>query len=268
MVSGYWVIRTYVAGAIVEKTKYWLPGQKPTRSNKRLKTEIKKQEQNAKQSERILARVLNANFQEGVLLGLDYDDENYNKIFGALETREEILEEAEHQAQLCLRRVRREADKLGIDVKAVIVTSDMDGETGELKRVHHHVVLNHEAVFLFQKKWRKSKRVDYKFLNSEKDRTALAHYLMAQVYKRENAKAYTCTRNLVHPEGKDRIAISSARMTVPKGAVLLFASEYALGINQYIRYYDPERDENYDTDKDNRQREDRGGNKNKRARGV
>lgn len=253
--EGYWVIRTYIAGAIVEKTKYWLPGEKPTRSKRKLKTEVKKQEQNGKYVERRLARVLNANFKTGVLIGLDYDEKNYNRLFGEFETREDKLKAAEHQSQLCLRRVRREADKLGIEVKAVIVTSDMDGKTGEEKRVHHHIVVNSEAAHLFEKKWKKSRGVNIKYLDSQRDRTALAHYLIAQVYKREDAKAYTCTRNLIHPEGIDRIAISNARMTVPKGGVLLFASEYALGVNQYIRYYDPKRDERYDTDTDNRQRE-------------
>lgn len=265
MGRGYWVIRTYIAGAIVEKTKYWLPGEKPTRSKRKLKTEIKKQEQNTKQAERALARVLNANYKTGVLIGLDYDDKSYDAFFGSLTSREEIYKEAVHRAQLCLRRVRREADKLGIEVKAVIVTSDMDGKTGEEKRVHHHIVVNSEAAFLFEKKWIKRQCVNFKPLDSQRDRTALAHYLIAQVYKYEGIKAYTCTRNLIHPEGIDRIAISNARMTVPKGGVLLFASEYAIGVNQYIRYYDPKRDEKFDRDTDNRQRGDTGGNKNKGA---
>jgi hypothetical protein len=34
MTEGYWVIRTYTAGAVGEKIKYWVPGEKPTRSQR------------------------------------------------------------------------------------------------------------------------------------------------------------------------------------------------------------------------------------------
>ena len=34
MAEGYWVIRSYQAGMIGEKIKYWVPGKKPSKSER------------------------------------------------------------------------------------------------------------------------------------------------------------------------------------------------------------------------------------------
>ena len=33
--NGYWVVRTYEAGAVGEKTKFWVPGERPSKSGRR-----------------------------------------------------------------------------------------------------------------------------------------------------------------------------------------------------------------------------------------
>ena len=152
--NGYWVIRTYTSGSVGEKIKYWVSGVKPVRSSRRMSSDVNKLEKNEKQSEKNLARILNTNFgaQGGVLVGLDYSDEAYSKLFLSCKNREEVNEEAKHQVSLCLRRVQRVAKERGIEVKAVIVTADRDGETQEEVRVHHHIVVNKEAAELFGEK--------------------------------------------------------------------------------------------------------------------
>ena len=40
MAQGYWVVRTYEAGNVGEKTKFWIPGDRPSRSHKKEKSEI------------------------------------------------------------------------------------------------------------------------------------------------------------------------------------------------------------------------------------
>lgn len=251
MGKGYWAIRTYISGSVGEKIKFWVPGEKPTKSKKKIAADIRKQEQNEKQSERNLARILNANFSAGdVLLGLDYDEKSFESLCIRAGVkpyakrisearRDNLILAAEEEFSLCLRRVQRLAKKKGIEVKVVCVTSDMDGETGELKRVHHHVVVNREAAKLFQEKWGKCKHVDFERLKNEPDRTGLAHYLMAQRKHIADAKAYQTTRNLIRPKGKDRVAINSSELKVPHGAVLLHRSEYSFGFSQYIRYFIP-----------------------------
>ena len=239
MKNGYWVIRTYVAGNIGEKIKYWVSGSKPVRGKRRMQSDINRLEKNEKQSEKNLARILNTNFgiQGGVLVGLDYSDRAYKKLFGACRDRQEICEAAKHQASLCLRRVQREAKKRGIEVKAVIVTADLDGETKEEVRVHHHIVVNREAAELFGEKWKHSESVDYEYLYSDqKDRTPLAHYLMEQVSHVPGGKAYITTRNLEKAKCIDRIAKNGAEIALPKNCELIYRSAHARGLSQSLRY--------------------------------
>ncbi len=237
MQNGYWVIRTYISGSVGEKIKYWVPGQKPIKSKRGIKRAVNSVEKNEKASEKNLARILNTNFGEGgVLVGLDYSDEAYNKIFAECTTGEEIMVTAEHQLSLCLRRVQREASKLGIDVKAVMVTADMDGETKRAVRVHHHIVVNEEAAELFGKKWKNGKRADYEYLHTQKDRTPLAHYLMEQRSHIYHGKAYVTTRNLERAKCIDRIAKNGSEIALPKNSELLYRSAHVMGLNQYLRY--------------------------------
>ena len=79
--EGYWVIRTYEAGAVGEKIKYWVPGQRPTKSSRKLKSDILKVQQNEASAEKRVARLIHANFScRDLLLGLDYDGAGYEKI--------------------------------------------------------------------------------------------------------------------------------------------------------------------------------------------
>lgn len=247
MRQGYWVIRTYISGSVGEKTKFWIPGERPERSMRKEKSEIKKQEQNEYSSVKNLARLLNANYRSGdVLLGLDYNAKAYKKIEAdgkkaktAAEKAECELLAAEKEAKLCLRRVKRELGKEGEKLKFVLVTSDMDGDTGEVVRVHHHLVIPASAVECFVKKWKKQGTVDYEYLKQQDDYTPVAEYLLKQVRHRPDAKKWTASRNLIRPQPKDRIALSGAELKPPPAAKLLFRSEYRPGFPQYIRYAIP-----------------------------
>lgn len=142
--NGYWVVRTYEAGAVGEKTKFWVPGERPSKSGRREKQELRKQEQNEQSAEKSMARLLNANFHQGdLLLGLDYSEEGMQRILswarekglpvdGSEEERmDAVREAAEHELRLVLRRVNREMAKAGVALRYVAITSDMDGDTGE-----------------------------------------------------------------------------------------------------------------------------------------
>lgn len=250
MRDGYWVVRTYEAGAVGEKTKFWIPGKRPSGKSKRNeKAEIKKQEQNEYSALKQCARLLNANFHEGdVLLGLDYSEQGMKRILAPLASTEEwnladdeqrrelVYQAAEHAMVLYLRRLKRELKKDGIELKAISTTSDMDGDTGELVRVHHHLVVNAEAKEKLVEKW-KLGGVDIKPLSNQGDYTAIAEYLLKQVRRRADAKKYTGTRNLIRPQPKDRVAMSDAPLRVPQGGTLIFCAEYRKNAPQYIRYF-------------------------------
>lgn len=249
MKEGYWVVRTYAAGTVGDKTKFWVQGARPSSRNRRKeKSEIKKQEQNEYSAVKASARVLNLNFREGdFLLGLDYSEEGMKKLEGGLpeglgeeERQDRLRGAAAHELQLCLRRVQRIMDKEGVELKYHLgITSDMDGESGELVRVHHHIIVNREAREYFVKKWPLG-GVDWSPLSSQPDYTPIAEYLLKQVRRIKDAKKYTSSRNLIRPQPKDRVVAGGAELRVPKGAMLLVRSEFRPGRPQYIRYILPE----------------------------
>ncbi len=264
MKKGYWVIRTYQSGAIGEKTKYWVSGEKPSRSKRVVSAEVNRLEKNETLAVRSAARVLNANFSQGdILLGLDYSEEGLLKVHNAEckvqndnpstaeavplplgkggdvyadeYERYEVYLRAEHQMKLCLRRVKRECEKLGIELKYFAATSDMSSKTGEPVRVHHHLVINREALEIFEKKWGLG-GVHHSVLDSNPDRTAIAEYILKQVRKIKDARSYVTSRNLVRPVPKDRIAVNDSELRVPAKAVILHRGEFKPGRPQYVRY--------------------------------
>ena len=81
MANGYWVIRTYTAGAVGEKIKYWVPGEKPTKSERKIKSDIKQVQRNEANAEKALARLIHANFTpRDYLLQFSYTEEALEKL--------------------------------------------------------------------------------------------------------------------------------------------------------------------------------------------
>jgi len=252
-VGGYWVIRSYTAGAVGEKTKFWVQGARPGRSSRREKTELRKQEQNEYSAVKRLARILNANFGPGdLLLGLDYSEDavarlrEYAESQGADMERAEEAERAEYlrraaerELRLVLRRVKRELEKTGVELRYVAVTSDMDGDTGEAVRLHHHLIVPAQARAAFLKRWGLG-GVSWSPLSAQPDYLPVAEYLLRQVRRAPDGKKYISSRNLIRPLPRDRVALTDAELRVPRGGKLLQRSEYRPGKPQYIRYVLPE----------------------------
>ena len=253
MKEGYWTIRTYEAGPVGEKIKFWVPGQKPVgKLTRKQKSDIRKAAQNEYAATRQLARLINANFRPGDLfLGLDYSEEahlrleknaagryGHRPLMTEAQRMDTIREAAAHELVNCIRRVKRELDKEGIELKYVSITSDMDKETGEAVRVHHHLVINREARDAFVHKWQEKGMggVDWKPLDKQEDYLGIAEYMVKQVRKQAEENQFASSRNLVRPKPKDRVAASAAEVRVPKGCRLLHRQEYKPGRAQYIRY--------------------------------
>ena len=259
MQEGYWVIRTYEAGAVGEKTKFFVQGSRPTgKITRKDRDSIRKQEQNAYSATKRLAREIHANFRAGdLLLGLDYSDEGLEQIKAwarkkglPIDSEDEtermnaLWEAASHAQDNALRRVKRHLQKQGMELKAIYCTSDMDGETGETVRVHHHLIVNDGVQEAFLKAWEEYGLggVAWSPLRpDQEDRTKLAEYIIRQVRRIPDAKKYRSTRNLIRPQPKDRIALTDAEIRVPAGAKLLYRQEYMPNRPQYIRYTLPQK---------------------------
>ena len=173
--------------------------------------------------------------------------------------RDYLWEAAAHEASLCCRRVNRKLKKLGWDpVKYICITSDMDGDSGELVRLHHHLIVPAHLAPLFRQAWEKLGRakkekkmggVAWKTVSKQADWTPIAEYFPRQVRRIPDANKYATSRNLIRPQPKDRAVLSDAELRVPKGGKLLFRQEFRMHQDrdgalhtqpQYIRYIIPE----------------------------
>lgn len=257
--DGQWVMHTYEAGPIGEKIKFFVPGGRSSEKiTRREKNELKKGKQNAYSATKTLARLLNANFYTGgVLLGLDYTEDAWLDLYHyardqfakgkgpdpdseiEIERMDAIWQAAAHELDKCMRRVKRALKAEGIELKWAAITSDMDGDTGETVRVHHHLIINEEAVDAFKVKWKKLGNVEFDPMwTNQKDRTPIAEYFIRQVRRIPDAKKYRSSRNLKRPQPEKR-SCTDAEISVPKGCRLLHRSEYGPGRPQYIRYEIP-----------------------------
>ena len=258
--DGYWVIRTYKAGSLGEKTKFWVPGNRPDKNlTLKQKDVIKKQSQNEYSAVKRLARDLHENYSgKDIFFSLDYSDIGIKKLekwaikkgvdlskLSDEERRDVIWEAADHELNLCLRRAQNRAKSRGVELKAHLTTSDLKFDR-RLQvyiqvRVHHHLVINREALDCFKEAWGDLGGTDVEYLDQYgEDLTELANYIIGQVRRIPDAKKYRSTRNIVHPQPKDRIVNSAAELQVPRGGKLLFRREFSRNDSaQYIRYVLP-----------------------------
>ena len=256
MKDGYWVVRTYEAGQVGEKTKYFVLGDRTRRNRRKEESSIKKQEQNEYSAKKRLARLINANFTHGdILLGLDYSDASYKKLersarkaapdYDSLPEDDQlrcIREAAAQEMVNYLRRVKRALEKedRADELKYIAITSDMDGDTKETVRVHHHLIVPASCEHIIRMKWGHGGTY-CKPLSKQEDYLPIAEYLIAQVRGTLNAKKFVSSRNLIRPQPKDRIAVSDAEIRVPRNCKLIQRAEYKRGAPQYIRYILPEK---------------------------
>lgn len=263
---------------VVERTRYAVgDNAKPRRGKKRGNTSFRKQEANFNAAVRRVARILNCNYShdDGLLVTLDYSPEGLARLIdglpeqqrsvmeklrlplgrvgewmpanakgqgeacapdsGIAEAMDALRKAAEHQMTLWLRRVRR---KYGQKMKALMVTSDIDGDTGELVRVHHHLPISAAGISwdMLRREW-KHGSVDIAQLRSQPDYTPIAVYLLRQVRRQPDAKKYRVTRGMELPEVEEREILSGAEIRTPPGALVFERSEFsAETLTQYVRY--------------------------------
>lgn len=258
MRGGTYMIRRIRSGKVIEESIFPVaPNVRPRGRRRRGATTARKQDANDRDAVKRLARTLNCNFEAGdLLIQPTYTDAALYQLSDGLQDGdlEELRLRAEHDLALFLRRLARELKPMGITLRAVSLTSDMDGDTGELVRVHHHVVLmgaglrveggelyaGDKAVSAI---WGRG-NVDWKPLAHQDDYTPLAAYLLRQVRRRPDGKKYHVTRNLKKPELiSERIVFRPMKLKAPKGSKILQDGNYEPGMPHYIRYVRPAKPE-------------------------
>lgn len=257
--EGYYVVRTIVAGRVGEKIKFFVSSSTGRRNKRSESSSLKKQAQNEYSALKRLTREINENFGAGdLLIGLDYSDkalrqveERAGKMKGKATTcaqggacegmcEDWLILAANVEMENLMKRVRRMGEKLGLDeLRYIYITSDMDGETGEAVRVHHHLLIPSEWGEVFNKCWAKNGSCDWEYLSRQDDYMPISQYLLRQVRRVPDGKAYHPSRNLRQPKVKDRIVYTDSMLKLPKGAKLLGYSA-PNKMAHYMRYVLPE----------------------------
>ena len=227
------MVRKYVSGRVVEKSKFWVTAQTRPRKRKAAASSERKQDENGRSAVKQLARLINCNFVRGdIWLTLNYTDAALSGL-GAGADRDEVKKAAEHQLENWLRRCRR---KLGENFFYIAATSDMDGETGEAARPHHHVLIPAWAEELCVKEW-KLGRPDVQHLRDQEDYTPIAVYICRQCRRQANARRWRPSRNLKRPVITEEECLTRAPLRPAPGAKVLDMGRYdEESGNHYIRY--------------------------------
>ena len=256
MATGYWVIRTYKAGRIGEKVKFWVSGNPKHRNCRKEKQSLKKTEQNEASAIKRSARILNQNFagRDSVLLGFDYSDDGIGRLIAKIRKagtdwdgldmngkRDALFEMAKKEINNLIARVNYELKKSGEQLRYYGVTSDLEVEDDGTKRpcrIHHHLVAQAGYEGLFAEKWKELGTVHWSAISKRQvDLLPIAVYLCQQVRHVDNAKMYIRSRNLEEPKCSDRVVYTGAELRPPKRARVLNRCEYKGPYHpQYMRY--------------------------------
>lgn len=240
--QGKWMIRKYVSGSVIEKSKFWVPEQTKRRRPKKASSSFRKRDENEREAIKELSRLVNCNFTHGDLwLSIGYSEKGFKALCETVsadgtESLDEIKKAADKELELFLRRMRREAKKLGVEFKYIAITSDTDGKSGEIVRPHHHVIMPRASYELCIKHW-KYGNVDYQILRDQEDYTPLAVYLCKQVRRADNENRWKASRNLKRPIVSEEETHSKGILRAPAGARVIDMGHYdEESGNHYIRY--------------------------------
>lgn len=247
MFGGKYMIRKIKSGEVEEMIGFPVgPATRTRNKRKKGSSSIRKQDENDRDAIKRLARTINSNYKPGDLwITLTYNTARLEALMKKLEksgteaTMDNIRKAAIHERDLFLRRVNRNLASIGLPLKYIAVTSDIDGKTGELARIHHHIITNKEAFEFIFKQWSEDE-VDKKSLRDQKDYTPIATYLIKQVRRQPDARKYSPSRNLKKPEITEQIISFNKELKPPKGATIVHRKEYDIeSPTQYIRYIAP-----------------------------
>ena len=222
---------------ILEVTRFPSKPGDSTAVGRKSKRPDNKDEKRRKDAARALRRILNLNFRAGLdsFLTLDYAPETFDTFPSDPEEQYDV---ANSYAVNYLRRCRRECNIQGITIKYVLITSCMDGKTGEIVRVHHHLVVNAEAAPVCTEQWKVGgslPRTLYGTLGG--DLSPLAEYLIAQTPTfLGGKKRYHPSRNLLLPEPYDQHEVEpDGTIAIPPGYNIIWQSNSPPGHPQVVR---------------------------------
>ena len=243
--GGYYMETTIISGSVVEKRKS-PAGIRSVKRSRRVKgnSSERKQVGNREYAKLALARIINCNFGPGDLwLTLTYDE-------GGLARVGEDFKAADHAAALFLDRLGYRMKKLGRDWRWIRNTSTLDGDTGEVVRLHHHVIVPGEAFTIRDRRLYLGEEavediwgmglIDVRLLRHQEDFKPIANYIVSQGRFLPDEKKWHSSRNMRKPVVRKRVVTKGGPLKAPSGAKVLFEGQYDCESgNHYIRYLKP-----------------------------
>lgn len=243
--GGYWVVRTWRSGKVIEKSQFYVGERRPRAPRKKGSTTLERKDKNMNTAVRRLARIINCNWGRGDLwLTFTYDDAF---LPGS-------SKEADKRMDLAWRRLRRALETVGVQLRGYWITADKDPETGDEVRLHHHAVISSEGVTV---RWGEDGQlaecsvngreladiwgmgsIDVETLREQDDYTPIAVYCIRQSVDAPDAKKWHATRGLKKPVVEREVVVDRPReLRAPGGAVVREVGHYdSMGGGHYIRY--------------------------------
>ncbi|MDO4516533.1 MAG: hypothetical protein Q4C76_05295 [Bacillota bacterium] len=251
-----WMLIKRVSGRVVEKTTVCVPvgtRERGRREKTKGGTTALKQDENERNAEKRLARVINCNFRPGdVLLTASWSEEAWEALSQRAEKLGEIHPDlcpedrlvmaAEQEGSNWIRRIQRAKKARGGTalLRYVLVASDMDGKIGEAKRVHLHALFPRWAKELAVEAW-KCGWVDIRNLREQDDYTPIAEYLLRQVRRRPDGKKYRTAQNMDKPIVTVQDIPGNLPLKVRKNEVVMQHREDGPDRPSYLRVVDMNR---------------------------
>ena len=221
----YWKEKTVESGDVIENTIY-LHSTDRSPSEKEKKPPEEKYHENLNRRIRDVARLLNCNYTpRDYLVTLTYSKVGYAKLRANKPSKVSasayVYKAAEKELLKLIERCRYHCSKLGVTFKCVYITSNIKFRTKNYARIHHHVVVNCEAMETLKNLWPHG-RVLTENIYKEADHTGLARYMMEQVPYEKGRNNYGRTLNLEKPIVTEHVLLNPNKvLTPPEGATVL-----------------------------------------------
>lgn len=248
-----WMLIVRRSGRVIERSTVCVPAGTQERGRKEKTkggTTALKQDENERNAEKRLARTINCNFRPGdVLLTASWSEEAWGKLADKAEKlagkhpdlclEDRLVMAAEQEGTNWIRRIQRMKKAQGgtVMLRYVLVASDMDGKTGEAKRVHLHAIFPHWAKNLAVEAW-KHGWVDIRNLREQDDFTPIAEYLLRQVRRRPDGKKYRTAQNMDKPEVTIQDIPGNVPLKAKKNEIVMKHNEDGPDRPRYIRIVD------------------------------
>ena len=214
----YWKEKIVESGDVIEDILY-LHSTDRTQADKKKKSPDEKYLENLSRRIRDLTRLLNCNFtSRDYFVTLTYSRAGYAKLRADKPPKAPatpyVYKAAEKEIRKLIDYCRYHCAKEGVIFKCVYVTANINPDTKNRARIHHHVVVNCEAMKIFKSLWQHG-RVLTKNTYDEANRFYLAYYMLMQVPYEKGHNNYGRTLNLEKPIVTERVPWNPNKVLVP-----------------------------------------------------